>query len=472
MMWSKHPKIIWTQIPQTMSKKYKIIVVIFMLSLLPVGCMVGPKYTKPEQQKSDSYKNERNLDTLASVTNLKWFDLFNDNVLKDLITKGLQNNYDLKIAVARIDQLRAELGYSKTNLLPSFQYGATINSNEKNLTPSNVGASMSWEIDFWGRYRYENNATQNELLATEEARKVVLSDIVSNIAKAYFEMRNLDNQLEIAKQTLATREKYYDIITKRFESGYISEVDKVQIEQQVAIAEATIPNIKRQITFQENLISLLTGQLPTEIPRGKSNTELRIVSEIPLSIPSSLLENRPDVKAAELKYKASNERIGTAQAMRFPSLNLAAIAGFASADLSNLFLGSSYSQNASAGIAGPIFAFGRNKRRVEIYKQQAEELKFNYQKTYINAVIEVEQSIQNIKTYKEEWTARNRQVQAALINYKLSYERYDSGYVSYLEVLDVESNLFQAQLNLSQLSERQLSSMVQLYKALGGGWSL
>jgi outer membrane protein, multidrug efflux system len=168
-----------------MIKKYKIIAIILLLSLLPVGCMVGPKYKKPEQLKSDSYQHERNLDSLASVVNLKWFDLFNDDVLKDLITKGLQNNYDLKIAITRIDQLRAQLGYSKTNLLPSFQYGATINSNEKNLTPSNVGANMSWEIDFWGRYRHENKAVQNELLATEEARKVVLSNIVSDIATAY-----------------------------------------------------------------------------------------------------------------------------------------------------------------------------------------------------------------------------------------------------------------------------------------------
>jgi len=434
--------------------------------------MVGPKYSKPEQQKSDSYKNERNLDSLANVTNLKWFDLFNDDVLKDLIKKGLENNYDLKIAVSRIDQLRAQLGYAKADLFPSFQYGATINSNDKNFTPSTAGASMSWELDFWGKYRHENNAVQAELLATEEARKVVLSEIVSNIAYAYFQMRNLDEQLEITKSTLETREKYYEIINQRFKNGYISEVDKVQIEQQVAIAEAAIPNIQRQITYQENTIALLTGQLPTEIPRGKSNTELRIVSEIPLSLPSALLENRPDVKAAELRYKAANERIGVAQAMRFPSLNLAAIAGFASADLSNLFLGSSYLQNASAGIAGPIFAFGKNKRRVEINRQQAEQFKFIYQKTYIGAVSEVEQSIQNIRTYKEEWKARNRQVQAALINFNLSRERYDSGYVSYLEVLDVETNLFNAQLSLAQLSERQLSSMVELYKALGGGWSL
>ncbi|MXO07348.1 efflux transporter outer membrane subunit [Flavobacterium sp. HBTb2-11-1] len=455
-----------------MSKKYKIIVIVLVLSLFPVGCMVGPKYKKPEQLKSDSYINERNLDSLASVTNLKWFDLFNDDVLKGLIQKGLENNYDLKIAVSRIEQFRAQLGYTKADLFPSIQYGATINSNEKYITPSTAGATMSWELDFWGKFRHENNAVKNELLATEEARKVILSDIVANIAIAYFQMRNFDDQLEITKHTLETRQKYYEIISERFEKGYISEVDKVQIEQQVAIAEAAIPNIERQITYQENAIALLTGQLPTEIPRGKSNTELQIVSKIPLSIPSALLENRPDVKAAELRYVAANERIGVAQAMRFPSINLAAIAGFASADLSNLFLGSSYLQNASGGIAGPIFAFGKNKRRVEINRQQAEQYKFLYQKTYIDAVSEVEQSIQNVRTYQEEWKARNRQVQAALINYKLSHERYDSGYVSYLEVLDVETNLFNAQLSLAQLSERQLSSMVELYKALGGGWNL
>jgi multidrug efflux system outer membrane protein len=455
-----------------MSKKYKIIVVLLLLAFLPTGCMVGPKYARPEEQKATAFKYQTtNADTLAKVTNLKWFDLFNDDVLKSLITKGLENNYDLKIAVARIDQLKAELGYSKSNLFPSVQYGGTINSNEKSFPSSNVGASLSWELDFWGKFRHENNAVQNELLATEEARKVVLSNIVSNIATAYFEMRNFDNQLEIAQQTLITRQKSFDLINERFKAGYVSEVDKVQIEQQVAIAEASIPAIRRQITYQENAISILTGQLPNDIPRGKTNTELRIVSEIPLSLPSSLLENRPDVKAAELRYKASNERIGVAQAMRFPSVNLAAVAGFASANLSDLFLGSSYSQNVSGGIAGPIFAFGKNKRRVEIYRQQAEEFKYSYQKSYLTAVTEVGQALQDVKMYKEEWQARNKQVQAALINYKLSYARYDNGYVSYLEVLDVERTLFDAQLSLSQLSERQLSSMVQLYKALGGGWN-
>ena len=467
--------IILTKILQVMIKATKIFSLILLLAILPLGCMVGPKYAKPEEQKLTSYKYGPEVaDTLANVTNLKWFDLFNDPVLNDLITKGLANNYDLKIAVARIEKLRAELGMSKANLYPSIGYSAQVNTGNKlsdSYNPSTAGISMSWELDFWGKFRHENNAIQNELLGTEEARKVVLSDIVSNIAIAYFQMRNLDEQLEIANRTLEVRQKSFNIINDRFKGGYVSEVDKLQIEQQVAIAEATIPRIKREITYQENVISIYTGEILQNVPRGKTNPELRVNNEIPLSLPSELLENRPDVKAAELTYKAANERIGVAVAMRYPSFNLAALAGFASGSLSNLFIGSSYVQNAGGGVFGPIFSFGKNKRRVEAFKQQAEEDKLQYQKTFIVAVSEVQQSIQNVNMYKEEWAARNKQVEAAKLNYQLSYARYDNGYVSYLEVLDVERALFEAQLDLAQLTERQLSSMVELYKALGGGWN-
>lgn len=457
---------------QVMIKKYKIIVVILVLTFLPMGCLVGPKYVKPEEQKAQSYRQAPiNSDTIAAVTNVKWFDLFNDEVLKGLINKGIENNYDLKIAITRLDRAKAELGYSKADLLPSFQYGGVVNSNEKYFTPSSAQATMSWELDFWGKIRHENRALQNELLATDEARKVVLTSVISDIATAYFRLRDLDNRLEITMQTLETRQKAYEIISQRFQAGYVSEVDKVQIEQQVAIAEAQIPNIKRQITFLENTISILTGQMPREIERGKSNMELQVSSNIPLSIPSSLLVNRPDVKQAELYYMSSNERIGVAQAMRFPSFNIAAVAGFASASVSDLFLGSSYAQNAAAGVTGPIFQFGKNKRRVEIYRQIAEESKLSYQKTYIVAVSEVEQALQNTKSYKEEWMARNKQVKAARKNLELSNARYYDGYVSYLEVLDVQRNLFDAELSLSQLSQQQLTAMVELYKALGGGWN-
>jgi multidrug efflux system outer membrane protein len=455
-----------------MMNKLKIVVVILTLTILPVGCLVGPKYQKPEEQNAASFQNgPASADTLASVVNVKWFDLFNDEVLKRLIYKGLENNYDMKIAMARIERSRAELGYSKADLLPAIGYSGTVNSNKKVFPSSNVGATLSWELDFWGKVRHENRAVQDELLASEEGRKVILSNLVSDIAVAYFELRDFDNQLLITQQTLETRQKAFEIINQRFLAGYVSEVDKVQIEQQVAIAEAAIPSIQRQITNQENTISILLGQAPGPIERGKTNTELQVANNIPVSIPSILLKNRPDVKQAEMSYMAANERIGVAQAMRFPSFNIAALAGFASNDVSDLFKGSSYIQNASAAVAGPLFNFGKNKRRVDIYRQIAEESRLSYQKTCIIAVAEVEQALQNVRTYKEEWAARNKQVIAAKKNLELSDARYYNGYVSYLEVLEVQRSLFDAELSLSQLTQNQLSSMIQLYRALGGGWN-
>jgi multidrug efflux system outer membrane protein len=248
-------------------------------------------------------------------------------------------------------------------------------------------------------------------------------------------------------------------------------VDKLQIEQQVAIAEATIPAMQRQITQLENIISVLIGQVPGPIARGKTNMELEIANELPVSIPSILLRNRPDVNQAERLYMAANERIGVAQAMRFPSFNIATLAEFANNEVSSLFDSSSYLQNASASVAGPIFNFGKNKRRVEIYRQMAEESKLAYQKICIVAVVEVEQSLQNVKTYKEELSARNKQVVAARKNLELSEARYYNGYVSYLEVLQVQSSLFDAELSLLELIQNQLSSTIQLYRALGGGWN-
>lgn len=452
--------------------KFKLIIIILALAILPVGCLVGPKYAKPEDQNTASFQNgAANADTLASVVNVKWFDLFNDQVLKDLITTGLENNYDMRIAMARIEKTRAELGYSKADLLPAVGYSATVNSNEKSFMPSNASANLSWELDFWGKIRHQNRAAQDELIASEEGRKVILSNLVSDIAVSYFQLRDFDNRLVISKNTFESRKKAFEIINQRFVAGYVSEVDKLQIEQQVAIAEATIPAIQRQITQLENIISVLIGQTPGPIARGKTNMELEIANELPVSIPSILLRNRPDVNQAERLYMAANERIGVAQAMRFPSFNIAALAGFANNEVSSLFDSSSYLQNASASVAGPIFNFGKNKRRVEIYRQMAEESKLAYQKTCIVAVAEVEQSLQNVKTYKEELLARNKQVVAARKNLELSQARYYNGYVSFLEVLDIERSLFEAELSLSELTQNQLSSTIQLYRALGGGWN-
>lgn len=453
-------------------KNLKLLPAVLILAVLPFGCMVGPKYTKPEQPKTDSFlQGEHSTDSTASVATIKWSTIFNDDVLIGLIQKGIQNNFDLRIAIARLEQARANLGIARADLYPAFQYSGQVNSAETVMQPNSALASMSWELDFWGKYRHQNKALQAELLASDEARKVVLSNIVSNIATSYFELRDFDNQLEITVQTLETRQKAYDIINERFKSGYVAELDKVQIEQQVAIAQANIPAIKRQITALENAISILVGEVPGPVQRGKTNSELTVSSTFPTSVPSALLENRPDVKATELLYRAANERIGVAQAMRFPSFNIAAFAGFTSVMVGELFNDGSYIQNAGAGITGPIFNFGKNKRRVDVNRQIAEERKLNFQKTYLTAISEVENSLQNVAMYKEEWSARNRQVIAAQTNYDLSNARYYNGYVSYLEVLDAQRSLFEAQLSLSQLTQKQLTSMVQLYKALGGGWN-
>lgn len=453
-------------------KNLKLVLALLLMAVVPYGCMVGPKYVQPEQPKSESFLyGNHSTDTTSSVRMIKWSTLFNDPVLTGLIEKGLQNNFDLKIAISRLEQARANLGVAKADLYPAFQYSGQINSGETFFQPNSLLANMSWEIDFWGKYRHQNKAFQNDLLASDEARKVVLSDIVSNIAISYFELRDFDNQLEITINTLETRQKAYDIINERFKSGYVAELDKVQIEQQVAIAEANIPAIKRQITALENSISILIGQVPGPIQRGKTNSELLVTSTFPTSVPSALLENRPDVKGAELLYRSANERIGVAQAMRYPSFNIAALAGFTSVTVADMFDGASYRQNVGAGIAGPLFNFGKNKRRVEVNRQIAEERKLNFQKAYLTAISEVENSLQNVAMYKEEWSARNRQVIAAQKNYDLSNARYYNGYVSYLEVLDAQRSLFEAQLSLSQLTQKQLSSMIQLYKALGGGWN-
>lgn len=452
--------------------KIKIITALLILSLIPLGCKVGPKYTRPELEKSpEKFLNQsEQADINASVVNLKWFDLFDDPVLKDLIEQGLQNNYDLRIALARIEQSKAVLGITNADLFPAIGYAGSVSTNKIQGQNVSLVGTLSWELDFWGKIRHEKGALTSELLASEEARKVIMSGLVAEIAATYFQLRDYDNRLIITEKTIESRKKSDEIIGQRFQKGYVSQLDKVQVEQQVAIAEGKLQQIKRTIVILENSLNVLTGRIPGPIPRGKTNDEQVISSELPVSLPSSLLENRPDVKSAELAYMAANDRIGVAQAMRFPSFNIAALAGFGSASFSTLFENSSYNHNVSAGVLGPIFNFGKNKRRVELNRQIAEENKLNYQKAIIKAFAEVENAIISVRTYNEEWNAAKRQTESARIYLKLSQARYDNGYVSYLEVLDAERSLFDSELNLSQLSEQKLSSVMLLYKALGGGW--
>lgn len=435
------------------------------------NCKVGPSYTRPELAAPATFLNAATASAEnQSVANVKWFDLFKDPVLSGLIQKGIDNNYDLKIALTRLDQAKAILGITKANWYPSLGYSATINRPESGSNPSTAFGTLSWELDFFGKIRSEKDALQNELLATDEARKAILSELVAEIASTYFNLRDFDNRLLITQRTLDSRKASYAIVLKKYEGGYVSELDKVQIEQQVAIAEGTLQQVKRQITFLENALQLLTGQAPGHIARDGSAQNTTDSLLIPASIPASLLENRPDVKKAELLFKAAVDRIGVAQAMRYPSFNILAVAGFGQSDLSKMFEPSSFTKNAGASITGNVFAFGKNKRRVTLYKSLATEAELQFKKTFLTALAEVENALVQLKTYQEELTAAQKQTAAAQQYLRLSQARYAAGYVSYLEVLDAERSLFGSELNSSYLAQQTQIASVQLYKALGGGW--
>ena len=435
------------------------------------NCKVGPSYTRPELAAPATFLNAATASAEnQSVANVKWFDLFKDPVLSGLIQKGIDNNYALKIALTRLDQAKAILGITKANWYPSLGYSATINRPESGSNPSTAFGTLSWELDFFGKIRSEKDALQNELLATDEARKAILSELVAEIASTYFNLRDFDNRLLITQRTLDSRKASYAIVLKKYEGGYVSELDKVQIEQQVAIAEGTLQQVKRQITFLENALQLLTGQAPGHIARDGSAQNTTDSLLIPASIPASLLENRPDVKKAELLFKAAVDRIGVAQAMRYPSFNILAVAGFGQSDLSKMFEPSSFTKNAGASITGNVFAFGKNKRRVTLYKSLATEAELQFKKTFLTALAEVENALVQLKTYQEELTAAQKQTAAAQQYLRLSQARYAAGYVSYLEVLDAERSLFGSELNSSYLAQQTQIASVQLYKALGGGW--
>lgn len=441
-----------------------------LLALLLASCKVGPAYNRPELGTPASFLHAQQANENESVANVKWFSLFNDPELTALIQKGVENNYDLKIALARMDQAQAVLGITKANLLPSVGYSATVNRPESLVNPSTAFGTLNWELDFFGKIRSEKSALQNELLATDEARKAILSELVAQIASTYFNLRDFDNRLRITQRTVESRKATYDIVVKRFEKGYVSELDKVQIEQQVALAEGTLQQIIREITYLENALQLLTGQMPGTVKRGPENSGLTENLVLPASIPANLLENRPDVKKAELAYKAAVDRIGVAKAMQYPSFNILAFAGYAQPDLMELFRPSSFTKGAAATVSGNVFAFGKNRRRVVLYKSLANEAELQFRKTFLTALNEVENALVQLNTYKAEWAAADKQTTAAQQYLKLSQARYEAGYVAYLEVLDAERSLFSAELNRSYLAQQKQIASVQLYKALGGGW--
>ena len=450
--------------------KRHLFIAVILLTILS-SCMVGKKYSRPAIESPSAWKEQNKyINTPDSISNLKWFEIFNDTVLNTLIDTALKYNYDLASAALRIEQARASYGIAKADLLPSVGYNAGASLNSHTSESFNIVATASWEIDFWGKLRHAKRAAYAEILASEEGYKTVTTTLISDVATYYFRMRDLDNRLAIAERTVESRTEYFNLINARFKGGDVSELDMLQADQQLQVAIATVNNVKRQLNATERSLNVLLGQTPQTIARGLENADQQNIPMIPAGLPSSLLEQRPDIKQAEYYLEAETERIGVTQAMRFPTISLTGFLGLASADLSALFTDASFAGNATAGILGPIFNFGANKRRVEIQKYQAQIAANNYVNSYLAALGEVEDALVSVQTYGDEYDARKRQAESAGKSLKLSQERYNSGYTDYLEVLIAESSMLDSELQASQIRAQQLASYVYLYRALGGGW--
>ncbi|ULQ56515.1 efflux transporter outer membrane subunit [Flavihumibacter rivuli] len=459
-------------------KHKRIIFSLLVLTVVGSACMVGPKYSRPETSMDFGYREGPVEDTSALMA---WFELYQDTVLQRYIKRVLDSNRNLLTAAARVEESRAISGVVKANLYPRFDYqlsagGGSAGSEAQKVAGGfdggvlNAFGVLNWEIDIWGKLRHANRAAIAQMLATEDNRNALKVSLVAEAATLYFLLRDLDNRLGIAKRTLESRKENTRILTNRFDTGYVSELDKLQAITQQAAAAAVIPNIQRQIVQTENAMRVLMGMGPGTLDRGLSNYDQVITPDIPVGLPSQLLVRRPDIRAIENDLQAQFERIGVAEANRFPSFSLTGLLGFASPQLST-FLGSQgLVANGFANLAGPIFNFGQNKRLVEVQRKRTEQLIYQYQQTVLSAFADVDYSLTAYRTLVEEYDQRKIQVEAARKALALSMARYNYGYTSYLEVIVQENALFDAELQESITLQQKLNSLVQLYKALGGGW--
>ncbi len=448
------------------------------LLLFVSGCMVGPDYERPDIPAPDAY--EQVTESGDSIANLDWWEIYDDPRMRELIELALENNNDLAIAVARIEEARAQYGFVRADLYPKIdgRFGATRGDNIGQLIPgANIGitenyvlaGSLSWEVDLFGKLRRATQAARAELLATEEARRSVMITLIADVAASYLLLIDLDNRYGIAKRTLEARKESTGIIQARFDKGIVPLLDVNQAQIQEAIAAAEMHSLERDVIQVENQLNVLLGRNPGAILRDRSGMPLR-APVVPAGLPSELLERRPDVRQAEQQLAAQTARIGVAQALRLPSLSLTGTLGLASTDLSNLLDSDSKIWDITGNLFAPLFAAGQNARRVEVERARTEQLLNQYEQTVLRAFQEVEDALAEIRTAHAEALARKAQVEAARSASTLSRARYDGGVTSYLEVLDVERSLFNAELAESAIRRQQLTGLVDLYKALGGGW--
>lgn len=450
----------------------------FSFILFISGCALGPDFIPPEIVTPQSYRED--VDESKDIVNLAWWKLYEEPALQTLIIKALENNQDLAIAAARIEEAGAILGFTRADLYPGLSISGSLfrkdlegQSGAESLSEGyTLSTPLSWELDFWGKLRRANEAARAELFATEQFYRAATIALVAEVARAYFLVLDLDNRLEISKRTLEGREKSRKIIKLRFDKGYVSKLDLYQAEVERESAEASVQLYTRELRRAENALSVLLGGMPSSIARGKKISEQSAFLEIPAGIPAMLLERRPDIIGARALLHAQTARIGIAQAQRLPSISLTGAFGVESDDLSEFRFTQDRFWSIGGDLFGPLINYNKSSSRVDIEKARTRQLALDYEARVLRAFREVEDSLVSVRTFKAEYEARKRQVEAGRGAAKLSRARYDAGEANFLEVLDTERSLFRDELAASEALQNKFNSIITLYKALGGGWQI
>lgn len=453
-------------------------------ALLLSGCAVGPNYHRPKVNVPTDFRGAEGAAQQASFADLPWWDAFKDEELKNLIKTALANNYDLAIAVSRVEQARQIASQARAQYFPFVNYsvGASDGKNEFLGSVAPVAgrtngaflaaASAAWEPDIWGRIRRLNESARAQYLATEEARRGVMLTLTSNVAQAYFQLLGLELQLEIAKQTTASFTDTYNLFMQRYEGGVASKLDTSRAEAAQAAAAASIPEYERQIVLQEDQISVLLGQNPASIKHTAKLLDQVVPPEIPVGLPSALLERRPDVLSAEQQVRAANAQIGVATANFFPQLGLTALVGQASQPLSDITSGRGNVWSIAGNFAGPIYQGGllrAQKRQAVAFWEQS---KLQYEQAALNAFTDVANALISRLKFEAIRDQQARSVAAYQQAVQIALQRYQAGKASYFEVLDAQIQLYPEETSLAQTETNRRIVIVQLYLALGGGWNL
>jgi NodT family efflux transporter outer membrane factor (OMF) lipoprotein len=459
---------------------------VLIAGALVASCTLGRNYKRPAIETPSTYRSASGETSTASLADLQWFELFRDETLTELVKTALKQNFELRIAAERVLQARAAYGITRAGQFPSVDVsieGTATRASQKGAigsVPAGVdtgvsytqaGFSLGWELDVWGRLRRLSEAARAQYLATEEARRGVVTTLVADVSETYLALRALDLELEIAKRTRDVANDSLRLTETRRASGVASALDVRQAEQLLFTATGQIASIEREIAQAENALSLLLGHVPGDVPRGRPLEALQAPPSVPAGLPSALLERRPDIRRVEQELVAANAQIGAAKAEYFPRISLTSFFGAQSRALTDLLSGPARLASASVGAAAPVFNAGRTRGNVRLAEAIHREALVNYQRVIYTAFREVSDGLVGYEKTSEQRTQQERLVEALTASSQLARQRYQGGLDSYLVVLDAQRNLFQGELELARLRQQQLASVVLLYRALGGGWS-